>query len=75
MKQLINIWTTLGNRISEIYCGTASVASHMTKKESNSIKTFLGGAIISLNRYINATTTDVFKQQCIDCLLGTICDD
>jgi hypothetical protein len=42
----------------------------MTKKENNSIKTFLGGAIISLNRYINATTTDVFKQQCIDCLLG-----
>jgi hypothetical protein len=70
MRQLINVWTTLGNCISEIYCGTASVASYMTKKENSSIKNFLGGAIISLNRYINASTTDVFKQQCIDCLLG-----
>lgn len=67
---LIKIWTKIGNRISEIYCGTGSIASHLTKKKNNSFKTFLGGALISINRYINANTTDVFKQQCIEYLLG-----
>lgn len=32
MKNVIEIWAKIGNRISQIYCGTESVATHMTKK-------------------------------------------
>jgi hypothetical protein len=53
-----------------LYCGTESVANHMTKKESNSIFSFLSGSIKSINRYYNANVNDNFKHECIDFLLG-----
>ena len=67
----MEIWAELGDQISFIYCGTESVASHMTRKKNNSVKSFLGGALTSLNRYINAHTNALFKQECINTLLGT----
>lgn len=42
----------------------------MTLKENNSILSALGGAFTSFNRYINAAHSDLFKQKCIDSLLG-----
>ena len=30
--RLVGLWAVLGDRISKIYCGTSSVATHMTKK-------------------------------------------
>jgi hypothetical protein len=32
MKKFITIWATIGDKISKIYCGTTSVASHIIKK-------------------------------------------
>ncbi len=32
IDKLMRLWTELGDCISEIYCGTASVAAHMTRK-------------------------------------------
>jgi hypothetical protein len=43
----------------------------MTKKENHSIKAVLGGAIISINRYFNASLSDVLKQHSIDSFLGS----
>ena len=31
-NNLIDLWVELGNRISMLYCGTESVANHVTKK-------------------------------------------
>jgi hypothetical protein len=42
----------------------------MTRKENNSLLSTLGGAFTSLNRYLNSVRSDLFKQQCIDSLLG-----
>ena len=71
MRQFITIWANIGDKISKIYCGTSSVASHIIKKENSTVFNFLGGAFKSLNRYINANMSDIFKQECIDFLLGT----
>lgn len=70
VNKLVDLWAVLGDKISKIYCGTSSVATHMTKKENNSILSALGGAFTSINRYIHASTSDQFKQECIDTLLG-----
>ena len=32
IKNVVEVWARVGNRISQIYCGTESVATHMTKK-------------------------------------------
>lgn len=32
VEKLIKLWAVLGDRISKIYCGTGSVAAHMTLK-------------------------------------------
>jgi len=32
ISKLIKVWAALGDKISRIYCGTGSVATHMTKK-------------------------------------------
>jgi hypothetical protein len=69
-QAIIEIWTSLGDRISMIYCGTESVATHMVKKENNSFFSFLSGGIKSINRYYNASVQDPFKQECINYLLG-----
>ena len=42
----------------------------MTKKEKNSIFSFLSGGIKSINRYYNANVNDNFKHECIEFLLG-----
>jgi hypothetical protein len=70
INQLIKVWAALGDKISRIYCGTGSVATHMTKKENNTLLNTLGGAFTSFNRYINASHSDFFKQKCIESLLG-----
>ena len=71
IDKLIKVWAALGDKVSKIYCGTSSVATHMTKKENNSLLSTLGGAFTSFNRYLNASHSDLFKQKCIDSLLGT----
>ena len=71
VNRLVGLWAVLGDRISKIYCGTSSVATHMTKKENNSFLSALGGAFTSINRYIHASTSDQFKQECIEILLGS----
>lgn len=69
-EAVVELWAELGDRISMIYCGTESVATHLTKQESNSFFSFLTGGFRSINRYYNASVSDPPKQQAIDYLLG-----
>jgi hypothetical protein len=66
----VTIWAELGDRISMMYCGTSSVATHLTKQEKNSFLSRLKGGFRSLNRYYNANVNDSFKQTCLDFLLA-----
>jgi hypothetical protein len=63
-------WVELGDRVSMLYCGTLSIASHLTKQEETSFFSFLTGGVKSINRYYNAAVNDGAKQQAIDFLLG-----
>jgi hypothetical protein len=53
-----------------IYCGTSSIATHLTKQQKNTFLSFLKGGLRSLNRFYNANVNDTFKQTCIDFLLA-----
>jgi len=70
IEKIVHIWAELGDRISMIYCGTSSVATHLTKQEKNSFFSFLKGGFRSINRYYNANVNDTSKQTCIDFLLA-----
>ncbi len=71
-NHVTDIWAKLGDKISMIYCGTESMATHLTKKQNNSFMSFLTGGFKSINRYYNANVNDGFKQECIDTLLGNL---
>lgn len=70
LQEIGEVWVDLGNRISMIYCGTESIASHLIKKEESSFFSFFTGGIKSINRYYNANVNDGMKQTCIDFMLG-----
>ena len=69
--EVVNLWVEVGNRISMIYCGTESVAAHLTKEEESSFFSFLTGGFRSFNRYLNASLNDSDKQESIDYFLGS----
>lgn len=70
MEAVSEAWVELGDRVSMLYCGTLSIASHLTKQEETSFFSFLTGGVKSINRYYNAAVNDSAKQQAIDFLLG-----
>ena len=72
MKNIVDIWAKIGNRVSQIYCGTESVATHLTKKENNSFFSFFSSGLKSINRYYNANVNDSTKQDCLEFFLGTV---
>jgi hypothetical protein len=56
-------WLENGDRISMIYSGTTSVASHITKGDKN--KNFfsaIGSSLKSFGRFVNANVNDDYKQ-------------
>jgi synaptojanin len=69
-EAVIDIWADLGNKISLIYSGTDSVATHLTKQEESSFFSVLKESFKSIGRYYQSNVNDAFKQNCIDFLLG-----
>lgn len=70
LEEIVNIWAEVGNKISTIYCGTESVATHLTKQEEGSFFSFIKESFRSIGRYYHANVNDTFKQSCIEFLLG-----
>ena len=70
IEEVVNLWAEVGNRISTIYCGTESVATHLTKQEEGSFFSFIKESFRSIGRYYHANVNDAFKQTCIDFLLA-----
>lgn len=65
IEEVINVWAEIGNKISTIYCGTESVATHLTKQEESSFFSFIKEGFRSIGRYYHANVNDTFKQNCI----------
>jgi hypothetical protein len=58
MEQFRYKYVYEGNKISNIYCGTDSIADHLTKKEEASYFLNINSGWKSLNRFLNSTMND-----------------
>jgi hypothetical protein len=54
-------WAALGNKLSQIYCGTHSVAEHLTLKQEASYWSSITSSFRSMTRFLNASGSDQFK--------------
>lgn len=69
LENFKDIWVNNGDYISLQYCGTKSNISNVTKNGKRGITGYLFSYKTTIDRFLNATTTDNFKQECINCLL------
>ena len=67
---LNNMWGLLGDCISKIYAGTASVLTSVTLKGKENVLDTIHHGITTMKRFIKQNLSDDFKQECISVLQG-----